>query len=66
MYDVGVHDLKIIESLVTDTGEGEDDIEIKDTMTLLSEYIDEVEVSVDKKKLKKILNTLYIESCEAV
>ena len=67
LYDVGVHDIKIIESLVGDVDEQEEiDLEIKDTMTLLSEYVDEVEVSVDKKKLKKILNSLYIESCEAI
>ena len=66
LYDTGVHEVKIIESLVNETGEIDDDIEIKDTMTLLSEYVDEVEVSVDKKKLKKLLNTLYIESCEVV
>ena len=66
LYDTGVHEVKIIESLVNETGEIDDDIEIKDTMTLLSEYVDEVEVSVDKEKLKKLLNTLYIESCEVV
>ena len=66
LYDTGVHEVKIIESLVNDTGEINDDIEIKDTMTLLGEYVDEVEVSVDKEKLKRLLNTLYIESCEAV
>lgn len=66
LYDTGVHEVKIIESLVNETGEIDDDIEIKDTMTLLGEYVDEVEVSVDKEKLKRLLNTLYIESCEAV
>jgi len=66
LYDTGVHEVKIIESLVNETGEINDDIEIKDTMTLLGEYVDEVEVSVDKEKLKRLLNTLYIESCEVV
>jgi DNA repair exonuclease SbcCD nuclease subunit len=66
LYDTSVNEVKIIESLVNETGEIDDDIEIKDTMTLLGEYVDEVEVSVDKKKLKKLLNTLYIESCEVV
>ena len=38
--------------------------QVKDTLTLLNEYIDEVEVSVDKSDLKKLMQTLYIESCE--
>lgn len=61
------HDVKIIETLVNDSFVEEDEnIEIKDTLTLLNEYIDEVEVSVDRDKLKNIMKTLYIESCEVV
>jgi len=33
-------------------------------MTLLSEYIDEVEMSVNKNDLKNLMKSLYIESCE--
>ena len=66
LYNVGVHDVKIIETLV-DT-EDLDDIElnVKDTLTLLSEYIDEIELAVDKTDLKKLMQSLYIESCETV
>ena len=61
------HDVKIIETLVNDSFVEEDDnVEIKDTLTLLNEYIDEVEISVDKAKLKSVMKTLYIESCEVV
>ena len=44
------------------------DIEVstKDTLTLLNEYIDEVEMSVDKSDLKGLMRTLYIESCNVV
>ena len=42
------------------------DLETKDTMTLLNEYIDEVEISVDKSELKKLMRNLYIESCQVV
>jgi len=66
LYDTGVHEIKIIESLVGSDEGVDDDIEIKDTMTLLSEYVDEVELTVDKQKLKNLLNTLYIESCEVI
>ena len=66
LYNVGVHDVKIIETLV-DT-EDLDDVElnVKDTLTLLSEYIDEIELAVDKTELKKLMQSLYIESCETV
>ena len=66
LYNVGVHDVKIIETLV-DT-EDLDDIElnVKDTLTLLSEYIDEIELAVDKNEKKKLMQSLYIESCETV
>ena len=66
LYDAGVHDLKIIENfLEEDRKKTDDDIEIKDTLSLLNEYIDEVEMTVDKKSLKDLMKSLYIESCEA-
>ena len=64
MYRAGVHDIKIIETLVDSNIDDDADIDVKDTLTLLNEYIDEVEVSVDKSDLKKLMQTLYIESCE--
>ena len=66
LYNVGVHDVKIVETLVD--AEDIDDVElnVKDTLTLLSEYIDEIELAVDKTELKKLMQSLYIESCETV
>jgi hypothetical protein len=64
LYQANAIDVKIIETLVEDNTSEEVDIEIKDTLTLLNEYIDEVEISVDKHKLKQLMKTLYIESCE--
>ena len=65
LYNVGVHDVKIVETLVE---EDTADIEVssKDTLTLLNEYIDDVEMSVDKSDLKSLMRTLYIESCNVV
>ena len=61
------HDVKIIETLVTGEVEDvEENLEVKDTLTLLNEYIDEVELTVNKDKLKNLMKTLYIESCEVV
>ena len=65
LYHVGVHDVKIVETLV-DTDDADSDIEVKDTLTLLNEYIDDVDIAVDKTDLKRLMQTLYIESCEVV
>ena len=65
LYDVGAHDVKIIETLVEDNDIEEVDLEIKDTLTLLNEYVDETDIAVDKTDLKNLMRALYIESCEA-
>jgi DNA repair exonuclease SbcCD nuclease subunit len=39
-----------------------DNINVEDTMSLLSEYIDSTESSRDKEKLKTLLKTLYVEA----
>ena len=62
LYNVGVHDVKIVETLVDEDDKTDIEISAKDTLTLLNEYIDEVEMSVDKSDLKGLMRTLYIES----
>ena len=38
---------------------------MEDTLTLLEKYVDEIDsVSLDKKKLNRLLKMLYIESQE--
>ena len=64
LYNVGAHDVKIVETLVDADNVEDADLETKDTMTLLNEYIDEVEIAVDKTDLKSLMRTLYIESCQ--
>tara|TARA_B100001094_G_scaffold138090_1_gene133670 strand:- start:331 stop:759 length:429 start_codon:yes stop_codon:yes gene_type:complete len=66
LYRTGVHDIKIVETLVDTEAVDDIDLSVKDTLTLLSEYIDEIELSVDKTDLKKLMQSLYIESCEVV
>ena len=65
LYNVGVHDVKIVETLVEEDT-ADIDVSTKDTLTLLNEYIDEVEMTVDKSDLKKIMRSLYIESCNVI
>tara|TARA_B100000579_G_scaffold16517_1_gene11674 strand:- start:4762 stop:5805 length:1044 start_codon:yes stop_codon:yes gene_type:complete len=66
LYRTGVHDIKIVETLVDTDAIDDVDLNVKDTLTLLSEYIDEIDLSVDKTDLKKLMQSLYIESCEVV
>ena len=63
LYNVGVHDVKIIENLIAEDEKTDIDVSTKDTLTLLNEYIDDVEMSVDKSDLKNLMRSLYIESC---
>jgi DNA repair exonuclease SbcCD nuclease subunit len=66
LYNVGVHDVKIVETLVDLEDQEDLEVSTKDTLTLLNEYIDEVEMSVDKSDLKGLMRSLYIESCNVV
>ena len=63
LYNVGVHDVKIIETLVDADTQEDLEVSTKDTLTLLNDYIDEVEMSVEKSDLKNLMRSLYIESC---
>lgn len=40
----------------------DENVNIEDTMTLLSEYVDAVESAKDKERLKTLLKTLYVEA----
>lgn len=63
LYNVGVHGVSIVENLVNEDSVADIDVSSKDTLTLLNEYIDEVEMSVNKTDLKNLMRSLYIESC---
>jgi hypothetical protein len=63
LYNLGVHGISIVENLVSEDTVADIDISSKDTLTLLNEYIDDVEMSVDKIDLKNLVRSLYIESC---
>jgi len=63
LYNLGVHGISIVENLVAEDNVAVIDVSSKDTLTLLNEYIDEVEMSVSKTDLKNLMRSLYIESC---
>ncbi|MAD25505.1 MAG: recombinase [Verrucomicrobiales bacterium] len=64
LYHNGAHDVKIIETLVDTAIDDDVELNVKDTLTLLGEYIDEVDIQVDKSDLKTLMQSLYIEACE--
>jgi hypothetical protein len=61
------HDIKIIEDFSEmDASNVSDDIveNTEDTMTLLEKYIDELDVTLDKSRLKTTMKSLYTEAQE--
>ena len=48
----------IKQDILTEAGE--------DTMTFLNKYVEQLNISVDKEKLKKLLKVLYSEATDSV
>ena len=64
LYDAGALDVKVVEKVGVFDDPDANELDVKDTLTLLDEYLDEVTVDVDKTSLKSLMKSLYIESCE--
>ena len=64
LQDIGLADLKIIEDLSVELENGDAVLETEDTMTLLDNYIDEIDVKVNKSNIKSVMRSLYIEASE--
>ena len=64
LQDLGIADLKIIEDLSVDLESGSSVLETEDTMTLLDNYIDEIDLKVSKPNVKKVMRSLYMEASE--
>ena len=63
LYQVGVHDIKVIEQF---NSEIDDDVEVEgeDTLTTLTNYVNAMEEQVDKSSIIDIFKTLYVEAQE--
>ena len=63
LYEVGIHDLNIIENFEIAL---EDDVEVEaeDTLTTLTNYVNALEEDVDKGNLIEIFKSLYVEAQE--
>ena len=64
LQDIGLADLKIVEDLSVDLENGNSVVETEDTMTLLDNYIDEIDLKVDRNNIKTIMRSLYLEASE--
>ena len=57
-------ELKIIEDMSEFESEalGTDDVDLEDTLTLLSQYVDNLDTDADKDRIKTLMKTLYVEA----
>jgi len=62
LQDIGVADLKIIEDLTLEAVEVDESIKLEDTMTILENYVNELDDHIDKKNIVKIVKSLYLEA----
>ena len=64
LQDMSLGDLKIVEDLGVEL-EGSDSVmETEDTMTLLDNYIDGIDLKANKSNIKSVMRSLYIEAAE--
>ena len=64
LQDQDLADLKIIENLSVGLENGDAVLETEDTLTLLDNYIDEIDLKVNKNNVKDVMRSLYIEASE--
>ena len=64
LQNLDLADLKIIEDLSVELENGDAVLETEDTLTLLDNYIDEIDLKVDKNNIKSVMRSLYIEASE--
>jgi DNA repair exonuclease SbcCD nuclease subunit len=63
LYGMGCYEIKIIEDMSEfSDGEVGDDIDLEDTMDVLSNYIDSIDTDADKEQIKTFMKVLYVEA----
>ena len=63
LYSKGCYEIKIIEDLAEfRDGTVDEEINLEDTVSVLSNYIDSVTTDMDKEKVKTYMRTLYTEA----
>jgi DNA repair exonuclease SbcCD nuclease subunit len=63
LYNKGCHEIKILEDMSEfEDGEVGEEINLEDTVSVLSHYIDSIQTDVDKEQIKNYMRTLYTEA----
>ena len=64
LYKVNPLELKIIEDLSEFEADamGNQEVDLEDTVTLLSQYVDSLDTEADKTRIKILMKTLYVEA----
>ena len=63
LYEVGIHDLKLIENV--DISIDDDvDVESEDTLTTLTKYVEAMDDEINKENVINIFKSLYVEAQE--
>jgi len=66
LYSKGCYEVKIVEDMSEfQEGAVDDNIDLEDTVDVLSNYIDSIDTDADKEKIKSFMKTLYIEAINA-
>ena len=68
LYTVGVHELTIVEDFTDFDATFVDDknLQLDDTLSLLNTYVDEVDTTADKERIKTDMKRLYVEASNTV
>jgi len=68
LYNVGVHELTIVEDFSDFDATFVDDknLQLDDTLSLLNTYVDEVDTSANKERIKTDMKRLYVEASNNV
>jgi DNA repair exonuclease SbcCD nuclease subunit len=64
IYKANPLELKIIEDLSEFEADamGDQEVDLEDTVTLLSQYVDSLDTEADKARIKTLMKTLYVEA----
>jgi hypothetical protein len=63
LYNKECYEIKIIEDFSEfEEGQIDEEINLEDTVSVLSNYVDSIETDVDKEQIKTFMRTLYTEA----
>lgn len=63
LYTKRCHDIKIVEDMSEfQSGEVDAEIDLEDTLSILSNYVDSINTDLDKEKIKTYMKSLYVDA----